>query len=427
MRILIAEDEKVAQKVLQRFFFRLGHEVFVAENGKKAFEIFKQERPDITVTDWMMPEMDGIELCQEIRKMQLVPYPFVIMVTSSDVKSHLQMGYDAGVDDFLQKPVNKLELKIKIRACERVIDLQQREQVLHNQLAMTLKISENKNSYLEAMMQELKSAQKSLEEALEAAKESTREKSAFLANMSHELRTPLNAIIGFSEMLQEDAEEDGLDEIVMDLNKIHSSGKHLLMLINDILDISKIEANKMELHIEEFLTKDLISEIVNLFKPIFLQNENQLIVECAENILPMMSDITRIRQVIYNLLSNANKFTKNGEIRLIVENQQVLDRDWIFIYVKDAGIGMSKEQMKKIFNAFSQADSSTTRRFGGTGLGLTISKRLCQLMGGDICVKSQLDAGSMFTVALPITINKQENIQSEFEFNLMFQGMRAHL
>ncbi len=222
-------------------------------------------------------------------------------------------------------------------------------------------------------------------------------KSQFLASMSHELRTPLNAIIGYSEMLQEDALERGAEAFVPDLQKIHSAGKHLLTLINDVLDLSKIEAGKVQLYLETFEVAPLVEQVAATVRPLVEKNANQLTVRCAPGVGAMHSAATRIRQVLLNLLSNASKFTDHGVIALEVERA---DDDVIF-RVRDTGIGMTPEQLERLFQAFSQAEASTSAKYGGTGLGLAISRRFCQLMGGDVEAESTPGQGSTFTVRLP--------------------------
>ncbi|BAU42392.1 response regulator [Leptolyngbya sp. O-77] len=241
----------------------------------------------------------------------------------------------------------------------------------------------------------------------ETAEQSNRAKSQFLANMSHELRTPLNAIIGYSEMLQEEAEDLGQDDFVPDLQKIYTAGRHLLSLINDILDLSKIEAGKMDLYLEEFCLPDLVQEVVNTVRPMVDKNHNALLV-CAD-LAPdtMHADLTKVRQNLLNLLSNAAKFTENGTITLTVEKRlsSEMSQSVICFQVTDTGIGMSEAQIEKVFQAFTQADASTTRKYGGTGLGLAIAQRFCQMMGGDITVSSELGKGSTFTMTLPQVVH----------------------
>ncbi len=238
--------------------------------------------------------------------------------------------------------------------------------------------------------------------AKEAADAANKAKSAFLANMSHELRTPLNAIIGYSEMLQEEAKDLGQESFPPDLEKIHSAGKHLLMLINDVLDLSKIEAGKTTLFIEEIDIAKMVQEVAMTVQPLIAKNSNRLEVSCPADIGTMRADQTKVRQVLFNLLSNASKFTEKGTISLRVSRSTLSAQLPTFNFVvTDTGIGMTREQTSKLFEAFSQADASTTRKYGGTGLGLAISRKFCRLMGGDLVAASEPGRGSTFTVTLP--------------------------
>jgi PAS domain S-box-containing protein len=249
----------------------------------------------------------------------------------------------------------------------------------------------------------LKRRAQEVAEARDAAMEATRAKSRFLANMSHELRTPLNAIIGLTEMLEEDAEDGGQDDFIEPLQRIHHAGNHLLHLINEILDLSKIEAGRLELHAEEIDLEALIHDVLATVQPLAEKNRNRLQSRQADGLCRIYADVTRVRQVFLNLLSNACKFTEDGEVVLEVARVARDGEDWLTVTVKDTGIGMTPEQLGRLFQDFSQADSSTTRKYGGTGLGLAISYRLCQLMGGDITVESSPGVGSRFTVQLPAT------------------------
>jgi len=251
--------------------------------------------------------------------------------------------------------------------------------------------------------------------AKEAAETANRTKSLFLANMSHELRTPLNAILGFSEMLQEESIERGLQDFSADLQKISTAGKHLLGLINDILDLSKIEAGKMELHLEGFDISSLIAEVASTIEMQVAKNGNTLEVTCAPDVGFMRADLSKVRQGLFNLVSNAAKFTHDGKIKVAAERQIMDGSDWIIFRVSDTGIGLSSEQIVRLFQSFTQADASTTRKFGGTGLGLALTRRFCQMMGGDVTVHSVPGEGSVFTIKLPGTVTELVPEPAPFE------------
>ena len=246
---------------------------------------------------------------------------------------------------------------------------------------------------------------KAAEEARTKAEEASRTKSEFLANMSHELRTPLNAIIGYSEMLEENAEDTGQEDVVPDIRKIQGAGKHLLHLINDVLDLSKIEAGRMELHLETFAIIPLIKDVVSTIQPLAEENANTCTVICPNDIGAMHTDKTKVRQILFNLLSNANKFTSQGQITLRVGKVKADNKDsWVHFRVFDTGIGMTPEQLSRIFKAFTQADSSTTRKYGGTGLGLSITEQFVNMMGGRVTVESEYGRGTMFAIELPQSV-----------------------
>jgi PAS domain S-box-containing protein len=244
---------------------------------------------------------------------------------------------------------------------------------------------------------------KRYEQSLEQA---NRAKSVFLANISHELRTPLNAILGYSEMLQEEAVERKLDEFGADLRKINGAGKHLLALINNILDLSKIEAGKMEMFLETFDVARMIDEVASTIRPMVKENANTLHIECAPDLGAMHADQIKVRQGLFNLLSNAAKFTHDGNITLNAGREIMDGSEWIVFRVADTGIGLSPEQIVKLFQDFTQADPSTTRKFGGTGLGLALTRRFCQIMGGDVTVHSLPGKGSVFTIKLPAVVSE---------------------
>ena len=247
-----------------------------------------------------------------------------------------------------------------------------------------------------------------LGEARDQALQANRTKSAFLANMSHELRTPLNAIIGYSEMLHEEAIADNKTDGVADLSRIHNAGHHLLKLINDILDLSKIEAGKMDLFVEVFSISHVIKEVESMMEEKMDANKNVLTVRCSRDIGDMKTDRMRVLQVLNNILSNAAKFTENGTVTLDVCRENYRGQETIIFQVTDSGIGMSQLQQKNLFQYFTQADPSVTRKYGGSGLGLAISQQFSRMMGGEISAESKPGEGSRFSVRLPATIEASQ-------------------
>jgi signal transduction histidine kinase/CheY-like chemotaxis protein len=263
---------------------------------------------------------------------------------------------------------------------------------------------QSRTGELEKEIQYRKQTQEELLKAKHAAEEASRAKSTFLANMSHELRTPLNAIIGYSEMLEEETRESGKSDSVQDLRKIQSAGKHLLALINDVLDLSKIEAGKMGLHLENFDVAPLIDEMTTTLQPAAAKNGNTIRTHVAENLGAMHADVTKVRQILFNLLSNACKFTDHGTISVDVDQSEVEGRNWVQFRVSDTGIGITAKQKENLFHEFSQADASIARKYGGTGLGLAITYRFVQLMKGRISVESEPGKGASFMVQLPVQV-----------------------
>jgi signal transduction histidine kinase/DNA-binding response OmpR family regulator len=309
---------------------------------------------------------------------------------------------EAITDDFLEAtaPISTLEGSVTVRQARSaaLATFHQSETILFTALSLVtlgllVMIAIGTNLVL-----------RNLREAQRAAELANTAKSEFLANMSHELRTPMNAIIGYSEMLLEDAEDEGNEEISGDLKKILGAGKHLLALINDVLDLSKIEAGKMEVYVENFEIGALIDDVVATTRTLVEKNDNQLRVEVDASLGQMRADLTKVRQALFNLLSNAAKFTHDDEISLVVEREAVDGVEWVRMTVSDNGIGIPAEKLDHVFEEFSQADVSTSRDYGGTGLGLPISRRFCRMMGGDITVQSRSGKGSAFTIRLPIQV-----------------------
>jgi len=301
----------------------------------------------------------------------LLIYP---LVHDEEVIAVLELGgldpLDEGQQDWLEKASEGLAVTIRL-----VLDLEQRNRT-----------------------------EKELAEAKEAAESANKAKSGFLANMSHELRTPMNAILGYSEMLIEEAEDVGQDDFIPDLQKINQAGNHLLSLINDVLDLAKIESGRMEAFGEDLDVGALIDQVTGTTQPLMSKNNNQFTVERGEQLGSAHQDITKLRQSLLNMLSNAAKFTREGTITLRAERKSQADGEWLTFSVSDTGIGIPADKLGHVFDEFSQADSSTTRDYGGTGLGLPISRRFCQLLGGDLTVRSKHGEGTTFTMRVPVLL-----------------------
>jgi signal transduction histidine kinase len=354
-----------------------------------------------------MPKLDGYQVLTQLKRDPALCSIPVIMISAVDDLDRAIRCIEQGAEDYLAKPLNQVLLRARISASLERKRLRDQEQ-----------------AYL-----------KQLQAEKEAAEMAHRAKSAFLANMSHELRTPLNAIMGYSEMLQEDLQAEGIVDHLADLQKIHASGKHLLHLIDSILDLAKIEAGKMDLHLEQFAISPLIDQIVKESHPVISAKGNRLQVCIPVLSAELYADPSKIRQILLNLLNNANKFMEAGTVVLAVEEHShsatsplpsprpaALSADgvdWIAIKVSDTGIGMTPVQMEQVFHAFTQADDSTTRKYSGAGLGLTIARRFCQLMGGDILVESEVGKGSTFAVWLPIMTRRSssELLQSAIQLS----------
>ncbi|HWA09317.1 MAG TPA: response regulator [Opitutaceae bacterium] len=300
----------------------------------------------------------------------------------------------------LVEAFNSMLTTIQQRDAELVVAKNNAEKA-RERLAEINAMLEEANRTLEAKVAE---RTVELHKAMTAARDANQAKSSFLAKMSHELRTPMNAIIGYAEMLIEDATDRGDNGAIADLRKILSAARHLLGLINDVLDLSKIEAGKMDLYLESFDVCTLVHDVIPTAQPLIDRNKNQLKVDCPENFGTMRADATKLRQILLNLLSNASKFTEEGVVSLEVSRDQAGPREMVVMLVRDSGIGMTPEQMGRLFQVFSQADKSTSAKFGGTGLGLAISRQFARLMGGDITVASKMGEGSVFTVRIPAEV-----------------------
>src|SRR5229473_5261876 len=242
-----------------------------------------------------------------------------------------------------------------------------------------------------------------------------RSKSIFLAKMSHELRTPLNAVIGFSEILLENVElSEGAEHKKSDLKRINAAGKHLLSLVTDVLDLSKIESNSIELKIEQFELKTMIHEVIANVQPTIAERGNRLLVRCPDDLGIVSTDQTKLRQATLNLMSNAAKFTRDGTITLSVQRRKSQAGDWIEIQVLDSGIGIARSDIGRLFQNFGQANRATSKKYGGTGLGLALSQKLCALLGGGISATSELGQGSCFSIRVLAWMREQQSADEGF-------------
>jgi signal transduction histidine kinase len=370
-RILVVDDEPDLEDLIQQKFrhqIRDGSIGFLfARDGVEALTVLEANQDvDLVVTDINMPRMDGLTL---LRKLQETEGDIsAIIVSAYGDMANIRTAMNRGAFDFLVKPLDFLDFETTIAKTIRHVEV----------------LRESRRR--QAENQRLESA--------------SQNKSHFIANMSHELRTPLNAIIGLTEIMVTNAARFGTERAQEPLRRIQTAGTHLLGLINQVLDLSKIEAGKLELNPQIVPLAPLIDQVIGTARHLAEQNRNRLVVEASDNLGSLTVDPMRLRQILLNLLSNACKFTKQGEVKLRAR-KLAGGRDWIEFAVADNGIGMTAEQQAKLFEEFTQADASTAQRFGGTGLGLAITRKLARMMGGDVTVASEPGKGSVFTVRLP--------------------------
>lgn len=398
LHILVADDDESTRELLKSLLELYGHKVDLAADGRAAIDYCQQQLPDLILMDITMPGLDGIEACIVLRRLYGPGLP-IIMVTAMNDQESVDNSFAAGASDYVSKPLNYSLLIQRIRfvmqAGWNLMQLQRTQEEL-----------EQHRQHLEQKVAE-RTAQ------LEAANKA---KSTFLANMSHEIRTPMNAILGLSHVLRSSPlSEKQLDRV----GKIEAAGQHLLSIINDVLDISKIEAGKMLLDVTDFSLDDVLRNVLELTADKVRSKGLAMHLDIEPGIpAKLRGDAQRLSQILLNFTSNAVKFTEQGSIMLSVRRLQNMDSALagatpassairLRLQVQDTGIGIEHDKQAKLFDAFEQADVSITRKYGGTGLGLTISKHLAEMMDGKIGVESRVGEGSRFWCDIPFSLSDQ--------------------
>jgi signal transduction histidine kinase/ActR/RegA family two-component response regulator len=404
-KILIIDNNKQLSTLLTSIQQHLQAQIFQTDSSKAALKYLEQETIDLIIIELQTPDLDSLQIAK-ITQTGKNPPPVTLLITATE-NNHSEI-------------INKITNSLKLAKHN-----QQLWQNLQQQLEEKTYESIQANKNLKQEIIERQQVEQALKYAKEKAEQASRSKNQFLANMSHELRTPLNAIIGYAEILREEATEIEPDTLIADLTKIHEAGKHLLGLISDVLDLTKIESGTMSLSIETFDLIPLLEEIVEISKQMAEKRANILSVNLTQPLGKMSTDKLKLRQALLNLLSNAAKFTENGNIEFIVNSEWRNSGEWLIFQVVDEGIGMTEDQQKRLFQPFIQADASTTRRYGGTGLGLALTKEFIEMMGGSIEVSSEFGQGSIFTLSLPTISaveNVEQNIVSDSESLALLEG-----
>jgi signal transduction histidine kinase len=375
--ILVVDDTTANLRLMADLLSTEGFKVRVAQEPELALKSTLAKPPDLILLDVKMPGMDGFEMCQRLKQDERTAKIPVIFISALQEIADRVRGFQVGGVDFITKPIQREEVLARVSAQMDLLGMRR---------------------HLEERVEE---RTQDLFKAKEAAEVANRAKSQFLANISHELLTPLNHIIGYSEMLKEEVKDGELSQYAGDLEKIHHSSKHLQAIVSDVLDISKIESGELILTIGPCTVEDLVASVVAEVELLMEKQNNSLELDCNVEKTSLQTDETRLRQCLLKLLDNAAKFTKEGHVTLKVWQEVNDGREIICFQISDTGIGMPQELLDELFNMFSQANNSSTRKFEGVGLGLTITQQLIQMLGGDIDVESVEGEGSIFTLHLP--------------------------
>jgi signal transduction histidine kinase len=426
LKAIVAEDDPSTRRLLGSLLTKWSFHVIECPDGATAWkEIESSEGPLLAVVDWMMPEMSGLELCERIRALGKVRtgYIYTVMLTGKVERTDMLQALKSGVDSFLTKPLNTEELRASTNTGRRILTAALRQQQLTVELEQKTQVLEELGRELD---QKVRDRTRELEESTLKAEMASKFKSEFLANMSHEIRTPLNGIISYTDLLLES--ELGQQQKA-DLNVIKSSVHSLKQIINDILDLSKVEAGRLQIDYTTFSLSSLLADTVDVIELMLEEKELTLVVETEPHVPHLLiGDPGRISQILMNLLGNASKFCRpNGGI--IVLFSGVADQNCfnLTISVADSGIGIPVERQQAVFEAFQQADGSTTRRYGGTGLGLTICKKLVELMDGSITLQSKPGIGTRFVVEIPCRIPESKNSQHSLKEDISVEQLWSEI
>jgi len=383
--ILVVDDIAANRNLLGETLEPKGYEVLLASNGQQALKVAERAKPNLILMDVNMPEMDGYEACSQLKGMPGLSEIPVIFITANDDPESLVNGFQAGGVDYITKPFKEEEVLMRVAT--------------HLKIHTLTRALETRNADLQSEVQRRQQAEEKANEANEA-------KSRFLSFISHEMRSPLTAIIGFSDGLATGLAGESLADSRDDATRIRSAGGHLLDLINNLLELSRIEAGRMPLNLEDFELAPLVNELGKDMEPLIRRNGNKFMVQSQGEPGVVHADRTKLRQTLMNLISNAAKFTDKGELTVSFRNLADAEGAQFEIAVSDTGVGMTDDQMERLFQPYQQATDSTAQKHGGTGLGLAISRQFCRLMGGDLTVASTSGKGSTFTVTLPLRVTR---------------------